>query len=65
MSTRFQFPMLTASLKATAPSYRPEYVIAADAGDEERTRGIQTKLDHIADLRWQIVGRPIEATDGL
>ena len=64
MSTRFQFPMLTASLKATRAELQAEYVIAGGAGDEERPRRIQTKLDHIADLHWQIVGRPKEATGG-
>jgi hypothetical protein len=53
------FSMISASLNATSAELQAEYAVAAGSGDAERTRGIQAKLQHIADLHWQILGRPI------
>lgn len=56
-----RFSMISASLNATSAELRAEYAIAARGGDQERTRAIQAKLDHLADLHRQILGRPIKA----
>ena len=55
-----RFSMISASLKAKSDELQAEYAIAA-ASDEERMRAIQAKIDHLAELHRQIVGRPIEA----
>ena len=52
--------MISASLSATSAELRAEYAIIAAGGDEQHARSIQAKLDHLADLHWQIVGRPIK-----
>jgi hypothetical protein len=64
MTTRLQFPMLTASLRATSLELSAEYAIAARAGEEERKRGIEAKLNQIAELHQQILGRPIRGSGG-
>lgn len=61
MATRFQFPMFAASLKATNAELQAEYAIAAAGGDEQHKRRLQAKLDHLADLHRQILGRPLDA----
>jgi hypothetical protein len=64
MTTRFQFPMLTASLTASRVELYAEYAIAVRAGEEELRRGLEAKLHHIADLHQQILGRPIAVPSG-
>ena len=56
-----RFSMISASLSATSAELRAEYAIASRSGDAEHTREIEAKLDHLANLHWQILGRPINA----
>ena len=60
MAPAERFSMISASLNATSAELQAECAIASRSGDDERTRCIQAKLDHLADLHWQIVGRPIK-----